>query len=260
MDPSTWPSAEPDAARSGREEVVLLDVAVGLSAVAVTGLAHLGRRAVAGLTPVAGVALRPLLSPGHAPRAWLDGIARRGVEERRAIRRAVRELLDALVPTVLVAVLQRVDLTGTVQRYVDLDALVADVDLDAAAARLDIDAVAARLDIDAVAARLDLDAIAARLHVNAVAARLDLDAIAAQLDVDAVARRIDLSAIIDRIDLVGLAEEVINGIDLPEIIRESTGSMASDTVQGVRMQGIAGDEAVSRVVGRLLPRRSSQQP
>ncbi len=207
-----------------------------------TGAVRLGRRAVAGLTPVAGVALRPLLSPGHAPRAWLDGMAQRGVQERDSVRRTLGALLDAVVPAVLVAILQRVDLTGTVQRYVDLDALVADVDLDAAAARLDVDAVAARLDVDAVAARLDVDAVAARL------------------DVDAVARRIDLSEIIDRIDLVGLAEEVIDGIDLPEIIRESTGSMASDTVQGVRMQGIAGDEAVSRVVGRLLPRRTPRQP
>ena len=40
-------------------------------------------------------------------------------------------------------------------------------------------------------------------------------------------------------------------VDLAELIRQSTGSVASDTVRGVRMQGISGDEAVGRAVGRL---------
>jgi hypothetical protein len=67
--------------------------------------------------------------------------------------------------------------------------------------------------------------------------------------------RLDLDALIDRIDLVGLAEGVIAEVDLPEIIRESTSSVASDTVRGVRMQGISGDEALGRAVGRLRLRR-----
>lgn len=49
--------------------------------------------------------------------------------------------------------------------------------------------------------------------------------------------------------------EIIEGVDLPEIIRDSTGALASDTVRGARMQGIAADEAVGRAVDRLLLRR-----
>jgi len=60
-----------------------------------------------------------------------------------------------------------------------------------------------------------------------------------------------VDAVLKRIDLAGLAEGVIAEVDLAEIIRQSTGSVASDTVRGVRMQGISGDEAVGRVVGRL---------
>jgi hypothetical protein len=116
---------------------------------------------------------------------------------------------------------------------VDLDAVVARVDLDRAAGRIDVDAVARRLDLDAVLDRMDLTAVV--LH------RVDLDAL--------------VRAVLDRIDLPALAEEVIDAVDLPEIIRESTGSMASDTVRGARMQGIAADEAVGRVRDRLLLRR-----
>ena len=60
---------------------------------------------------------------------------------------------------------------------------------------------------------------------------------------------------LDHLDLAGLAAEVIDAVDLPEIIRDSTGSMASETVMGARMQGIAADETVARVRDRLFLRR-----
>jgi predicted RNase H-like nuclease len=65
-----------------------------------------------------------------------------------------------------------------------------------------------------------------------------------------------VDAIIDRIDLVALAREVIVAIDLPEIIRESTGSVASETLRGVRMQSISGDDAIARVVERVRLHRA----
>ena len=77
----------------------------------------------------------------------------------------------------------------------------------------------------------------------------------ARIDLDAIAQQIDIDAIIARIDIAGLAEDVIEGIDLPEIIRESTGTVASEVVRGVRMQSIDADEAVARVVDRLFLRR-----
>jgi len=128
------------------------------------------------------------------------------------------------------AVVERLDLTAIVLERVDLDALVKVV-LD----RVDINGVARRVDVEAVLDRLDLTAV--------VLQRVDLDAL-----VKTVLARIDIA------DIVGLAEEVIDAVDLPEIIRESTGSMASDTVRGARMQGIVADEAVGRAVDRLLLR------
>ena len=77
------------------------------------------------------------------------------------------------------------------------------------------------------------------------------------MDIDAIAARIDVEAIIGRVDLVTLVEEVITTIDLPEIIRQSSGSMAYATVRGVRMRGIEADEVVERLVDRLRLRRRS---
>ncbi len=172
--------------------------------------------------------------------------------------------LDAAVARVDVdAVVARADLDGAVA-LVDLDAVVSRVDIDAILNRVDLDEVAARLDIDAILNRVDLDEVAARLDVDAVVARadldavvdrIDLDAVAAKLDVDAVVARADLDAVIDRIDVIGIVEEVLDVIDLPAIIRDSTGSMASETVRGARMTSITADDALSRAVDRALFRR-----
>ena len=97
--------------------------------------------------------------------------------------------------------------------------------------------------------------VVARADFDAVIDRIDLDAVAAKLDVDAVVARADLDAVIERIDIVGIIGEVLDVIDLPAIIRDSSGSMASETVRGVRMTGINADDALSRVVDRALFRR-----
>ncbi len=73
--------------------------------------------------------------------------------------------------------------------------------------------------------------------------------------VSGVLRHLDLTRLLQRhVDVVTLAEEVIAEIDLPALIRDSTGAVASDTVLGVRMQSISGDEAVARAVARLRAR------
>src|SRR5215218_6584881 len=198
----------------------------------VTGVAGpavaLGRQ---GGRVLAGVA-RVLPVPGRA------GLEQAAALTVSAVTGTVATALDVLVPAVVSAVLSRLDLTAVVTDQVDLDAVVRDVD---------VDAVAARLDIDAVIERMDLTAL--------VRERVDLDAIVAEVDIDAVAARLDIDAVIDRVDLVGLAQEVMDPLDLPAIIRGSTASVASESVQDVRLQTIAADEVVSRVVDRLLLRR-----
>jgi hypothetical protein len=75
---------------------------------------------------------------------------------------------------------------------------------------------------------------------------------------DIVRRHVDFDELIETVDLAGLTETVIAEVDLPEILRQSTGSMASETVRGVRMQGISGDEAIGRAMGRFHRRRGQK--
>jgi hypothetical protein len=247
-----------DAPATSQEPISLLDVAVEASTLAAATAGAVGRRVHAVGRPIAGALLRPpMLPPQYQPNTWLTGLARRGGKRRDELKRELSTVLDVVVPAVVAALLRRIDLTEVVKRYVDLDSIVAEVDLDAAAVRLDLDAILDRLDLTKIVReRVDLDDLVAVIDLDKAVGRVDLDKAVARVDLDAVAIRIDLDALIDRIDLVGLAEGVIAEVDLPEIIRESTGSMASDTVRGVRMQGISGDEALGRAVGRLRLRRS----
>ena len=50
---------------------------------------------------------------------------------------------------------------------------------------------------------------------------------------------------------------MIERIDLPEIIRTSTGTVASESVRVVRMQTFGADRAISGLVGRMLGRSTT---
>jgi hypothetical protein len=202
---------------------VVVDMMIGAGAVANEEAARVGGRlAAAGRRIRAGVPRPPLRAERLNPLRALSGLAERGRRERAAAAVDLERLAAALVPAVTTAVLDRLDLTALVRDRVALDSLVSE------------------------------------LNVNAVAARVDVDAIAARIDVDTVAGRVDVDAIVDRLDLVALANRVIDGIDLPEIIRESTGSVTGDMVRDVRMRGIEADEAVAGLAARLLRRRPRQ--
>lgn len=70
----------------------------------------------------------------------------------------------------------------------------------------------------------------------------------------------DLTQIVlQQVDLLGLAGYVAQGIDLPELIRESTGSVASEAVVGLRMQAVDADAVVGRVVDRILRRHGQRR-
>jgi hypothetical protein len=156
------------------------------------------------------------------------------------------------------AIVDRLDIDAIVDRL-DVDAIVKRVDIDAIVRKLDIDTIASQLDVDAIVSRVDVDAIVSQVDMDAIAKRIDLDAIVEKIDIDAIVSRVDVDAIVRRLDLVGLAEEIVNGIDLPEIIRESTGSMASEVVRDVRMQSIDADVAIARFIDRIIRRRRARR-
>jgi hypothetical protein len=201
------------------------------------------------------------------PPDMLAAVAEHGRHGRAELERQATEMLRLVVRHIVATVLETTDLTALVRRHVDLDAVAAGLDVDAITARVDLDAAVARLDINAavarvdpapVVARLDLDAVVRRIDLDAVAKRIDLDALAARIDPDPVVARVDVDAVLARLDLAGMAREVIDAIDLPEIVRHSTGTLTSDTVRTVRREAMQADEAVAGILDRLL-RRPAQR-
>lgn len=136
-----------------------------------------------------------------------------------AVETSVNAALDRIVPVLADAILERIDLTGIVLKRVDLDRIV-----DRALDGLDL----TQLVID----------------------RVDIDELVAQADFDAV---------IDRVPIVSLANYVIEEIDLPQIIRQSTGGIATEGVNAIRVQGVSADQLVSRLADRILLRRGGRK-
>jgi hypothetical protein len=96
--------------------------------------------------------------------------------------------------------------------------------------------------------------------VQAVLDRVDLtQLILDRVDVDRVVAQANLEEIIDRLPLVDVANYIIDEINLPQIVRESTGGIAGDAVNLLRMQSIDVDQALTRFVDVVLRRRASQR-
>ncbi|MGC0365628.1 hypothetical protein ABH922_003612 [Rhodococcus sp. 27YEA15] len=97
--------------------------------------------------------------------------------------------------------------------------------------------------------------------VAAALAEIDITKIIVEhVDVDAVVDAVDLQRQVDRLDLVAIADQVIEGVDLPRIIRESTGSLSTEAVRGARAQSMQADDAVAGFVGKLLGRDRRRPP
>jgi len=209
-----------------------------------------GARAASAL----GRALAPWISFASSPsfvrrRAEIVRTRISDLDARWRIEQGVDEhagavFLREIVPSVTDAVLNELDLTDLVLERVDLGRIIDHVDIDRVLDRLDLDAIVKRVDIDVIITRVDLDAVASRLDVDAVVQRLDLAAIANQ--------------VIAELDLAAIARGVIDDLDLTEIARASTGTMATETVDGLRAQSMSADRAVSRLVDRLLRREAER--
>lgn len=99
------------------------------------------------------------------------------------------------------------------------------------------------------------------LLVRSVLDRVDLtQLIIERVDVDRIIAEANLDQIIDRLPLVDVANYLIDEIDLPQIVRESTGGIASDAVNLLRMQSVDIDQALARIVDTVLRRRAVRTP
>jgi hypothetical protein len=114
------------------------------------------------------------------------------------------------------------------------------------------DAVVARLDLtDLVIDRVDLARV-----VNSTLDEMDLTTLVLdRVDVNAIVDAADIEAIIDRVPIVAIADYVIDEIDLPQIIRDSTSGVAGEALDSIRRQGVGADVLVSRLFDSVIRRR-----
>jgi hypothetical protein len=233
-----------------------VEAAVGLAVVAGSVGVSLTRGLLRAATPLGRILLHPPgISSRLHPGRVVDALADRGREVLASPNGDAERLLAVVVPAVVREILDAIDLNALIRERIDLVGLAASVDFVELLERIDVDTIVKRLDINAIVEQIDIDAIARRIDVDALVQRLDLDAVAEQIDLNAVADRIDLDRVVGRVDVVGLTEKVLGEIDLPEIVRESTGSIGTQVVRDARSQSYVADEFVSRVADRLLRRR-----
>lgn len=176
--------------------------------------------------------------------------------------------VDALVERVdLDAALARVDIQALLERL-DLNALVERVDLDAALGRVDVEALVARIDVNQLLERVDPNLILARVDpqvvmdrvdLNAVLARIDPQLIMDRVDVDALIARVDPQAIVDRVDMDAVVaridiQAIVQRSGIPDVVADSTRSMAWSMIDLARRQLVGLDVIVDRFVFRLIRR------
>ncbi len=98
-------------------------------------------------------------------------------------------------------------------------------------------------DVDAIVGQVDIDALLERIDIDAIVQRVDIGAILDQVDIDAIVKRVDLQAL-------------VADLGIEDIVRQSTGVLASDSVKLVRVRTMNGDVLLGRFIDRLLHRPS----
>jgi len=173
--------------------------------------------------------------------------------------------LDALLARLdIQAVLDRVDLNGLIDR-VDLDAALDRVDVDALVAQVDVNELLERVDPNLLLARVDPQVLIERVDIDAVLARVDLQSIIDRVDLNAVLARVDPQPIVDRVDLDTVLARVdiqalVQRSGIPDVVADSTRSMAASMVDLGRRQLVGLDVIVDRVVFRILRRPQDARP
>lgn len=118
-----------------------------------------------------------------------------------------------------------------------------------------VDAIISRIDLtDVVISRVDLQAV-----IESALDQVDLTQIVvSRVDVDRIVRQANIEDIVDRVPMVQIADYIIEEIDLPQIIRESTGGIAMDAFTSTRFSAARTDDFVAKVIDTVLLRRKGR--
>lgn len=143
---------------------------------------------------------------------------------------------------------------GTVTRALAVPSRAA-ADVASAVAASLVPAIVARIDVDALLAKVDVDALLAGVDVEALVQRVDIDRLLDDIEPNRLLERVDVDVLVRRVDVGAVAREALDGIDLGEVIQESTAGIGADTLEAIRVQAMHVDDLIARTVDRVLRRR-----
>jgi len=125
--------------------------------------------------------------------------------------------------------------------------------------RLDVGDILEQLPIETIVEQVDVNALLARVDIEALLDRVDVNHVLDRVDVDHLMERVDLDAVMARVDIAPIAQRILDEIDISAIVRESTGSVAGDLVDGSRVTTMRLDDFTARVTDRILLRRKARK-
>jgi hypothetical protein len=192
-------------------------------------------------TPVVGI-------PVRATEDYLGRWSDAGEVEQARNRALVTEFVRRLAPELATAVITQLDMSSLTEQL-PIDAIVASVDIDALLDKVDVESIIDRVDVEKIIDRVDVEKIIDRVDVEKIIDRVDVNAIVA---------RVDVQSIMNQVDIAPMANEIIAEVDIGSIVRESTGSITGDAIDGGRVTGMRLDGFVDRVVDRVLLRRKAR--
>lgn len=120
-------------------------------------------------------------------------------------------------------------------------------------------AVIAQLDMDTLMTQLPIDSIVATVDIDALLERVNVERIIDRVDVNAIVGRVDVQAIMGGVDIAPMAEDIIATVDIGAIVRQSTGSITGDMVDGGRVTAMRIDGFSDRVVDKILLRKKPRK-
>jgi uncharacterized RDD family membrane protein YckC len=122
--------------------------------------------------------------------------------------------------------------------------------------RLDVNALLARVDVNALLERVDIDQLLDRVDIDRLLDRVDIDRLLDRVDPDRLLARVDVDALADRVDV----QRLVQRAGIPDIVAESTSSVAGSAVDLLRRQLLALDVVLTRGVMRVTGRDDASLP
>jgi hypothetical protein len=134
-------------------------------------------------------------------------------------------------------------------------AMLTEIDLKTIIAAMPMDDIIAELDINGIVSHVDINGIVSQVDINGIVSQVDIDDIVGRVDLDALMTRIDIDALMTRVDVGALLDTV----DMGSIMRQSTGSVTTELIDGARISAVRLDLLVNKVVDKILLRRKPRK-